>query len=122
MNINLGKILEVSVIRMQRLVQDVEKAFARVPEPFRLTFAVTLDFSAPGAVPGITSQTVTVDGVEVGDQVLVGAPNAAPAGFLPPFAEVTAADTVKVHWFQFSGLAADPDGSGGTYNLDVLRH
>lgn len=122
MKIVLGKLLDVSIERMTRLVDDIEKAFSNVPENVYRTYEVTLNFAAPGAVPGITSQTVTIAGVEVGDTVLVGAPNAAPAGFLPPVGEVTAADTVKVHWLQFSGAAANPDGTGGTYRIDVWRH
>lgn len=122
MKINLGHFVEVTVKRMNQLIKDLETNFAALAEGTRHAYQVTLNFSAPGAVPGITSQTVTIIGVEVGDVVHVGAPVAAPAGFLPPFAEVTAADTVKVHWFQFSGAAANPDGAGGAYNIDVWRH
>lgn len=122
MKASLGRVLEVTPERIQRLAADLERAFDKIPENVRRTYDVTLNFAAPGAVPGVTSQTVTIDGVEVGDTVLVGAPNAAPAGFLPPVAEVTAANTVKVHWFQFSGAAADPDGVGGVYKIDVWRH
>lgn len=122
MKISIGQIREVTVARLQAMASVIERAFDRIPENARRTYSVELDFSAPGAVPGITTETVTVDGVEVGDTVIVGAPVAAPAGFLPPVAEVTAADTIKVHWLQFSGAAADPDGSGGNYRLDVWRH
>lgn len=122
MNLGLGKVTEVTVARIQRMVGELEKAFALIPEPADLTYDVTLNFAAPVGVPGVTQQTVTIDGVELGDTVRVGAPAAAPAGFLPPVGEVTAANTVRVTWFQFSGVAADPDGAGGTYKIDVKRH
>jgi hypothetical protein len=108
--------------RLQRLLRDIERAFDRLPVLFRQGYEVTLDFSAPGAVPGYTEETVTIEGVEFGDTVIVGAPNARPTGFIGPFAEVSAADTVTVYWVQLSGAAADPDGAGGTYRIDVWRH
>lgn len=121
MKVNLGQVKDATVERIRLLVKDLEHAFARAAEGTRHAYSVTLDFAAPLAVPGRTSQTVTLDGVEVGDIVNVGAPVAAPAGFMPPVGEVTAANTVKVHWLQFSGAAANPDGSGGAYNIDVWR-
>lgn len=122
MKIILGKCLDVTTARIGRLISDIERAFSGIPEYTLRTYSATLNFAAPGAVPGITSQTVTIDGVELGDTVMVAAPITAPAGFLPPVGEVTAANTVKVHWLQFSGAAADPDGSGGSYTIDVWRH
>lgn len=127
MNISLGTIasavgLDDLVSRLRRMMRDIELAFAKVPENVRQTYDVTLNFSAPGAVPGVTEQTVTIQGVEVGDAVLVGAPVAAPAGFIGPFAYVSTADTVKVVWPQLSGVAADPDGAGGMYRIVVWRH
>lgn len=122
MKANLGKVSEVSVAVLQRLVSDIERVFTRVPENARRVYRVPLNFAAPSVVPGVTSQTVTIDGVELGDTVLVGAPMAVPAGFHPPVAEVTAANTVRVDWLQFSGAGADPDGAGGVYTIDVWRH
>ncbi len=121
MKTNFGRILEISQSRIQRLVSDIERAFEKLPENTRLSYTVSLDFSAPGAVPGITTQTVTVDGVEVGDCVVVAASIATPAGFLPPRAEVSAADTVIVYWAQLTGAPADPDGAGADYSLEVWR-
>jgi hypothetical protein len=123
MKLNLGPINRVDLQALQRLASDLERAFEPFPqlESLHRSYEATLNFSAPGAVPGITSQTVSIEGARVGDIVVVGAPVAAPAGFLPPVGEVTADDTVKVHWLQFSGAAADPDGGGGTYNIDLYR-
>ena len=121
MKINLGRILDINQARIQRLVSDIERAFGQMPENTRLSYTVTLNFSAPGAVPGITSQNVTVDGVELGDVVAVAAPIAVPAGFLPPVAEVSAADTITVRWAQITGVAADPDGAGADYSLEIWR-
>lgn len=114
--------LEDLVDALNRFGHDVEDALESVPENERLTHDVELDFSSPGAVPGITSEAVTIDGVELGDTVLVGASIAVPAGFLPPRAAVTAANTVTVYWSQLTGAAADPDGAGATYTLDIWRH
>lgn len=108
--------------QLAAFARDIELAFGRVEEKIRLTYAVTLNFAAPGAVPGFTDQSVTIAGVEVGDTVKVGAPITPPAGFLPPVGFVSAANTVVVRWTQLSGAAADPDGAGGVYNVDVWRH
>lgn len=121
MKVNLGN-FDTAHPEVARLGRAVEQAFVRVPENVRRTYAVTLNFAAPGAVPGYTDQVVAIDGVELGDTVLVGAPVASPAGFLPPMGFVSAADQVTVRWAQLSGAAADPDGGGGTYQIDVWRH
>lgn len=122
MKIYLGRVPEIGVASLQRLIASIERAFERIPENTRLTYSVTLNFSAPGAVPGFTSQNVTITGVEMGDTVTVAASITAPAGFMPPVAFVSAADTVTVRWLQVTGAAADPDGAGATYTIDVFRH
>lgn len=126
MKINLGNFFPGSMEELiQRLIEfarDLEDAFDDVAENVRITHDVELDFSAPAAVPGITSKSVTIDGVELGDTVLVAASIAVPAGFMPPRAAVTAADTVTVYWEQVTGAAADPDSTSATYTLDIWRH
>ena len=122
MKISLGRITELSIARLSQLIGDIERAFMLVPENTRRTYSIPLNFAAPGAVPGLTSQSVTVKGVELGDTVLVGASIAIPAGFSGPVAHVSAPDTITVQWLQLSGAAANPDGSGATYTLDVWRH
>lgn len=123
MKISLGKALEAYAPSwMNRLIDDVESAFARVPPDVRVSRAVTLNFAAPGAVPGYTDQVVGFDGAEFGDTVLVGAPVVPPAGFLPPVGFVSAANQVTVRWLQISGAAANPDGGGGSYSIDLWRH
>lgn len=80
----------------------------------------TLNFGAPGAVPGAVDLTLTVTGAAFGDQPLVGAPVTVGANYtLTAF--VSAANTVTVRWYQHSGAAADPDGAGGTYTVRFLR-
>jgi hypothetical protein len=119
MNVNLGHYDDPD---MMRLAREIEQAFENVPENNRRTYEKTLDFAAPAAVPGLTSEVVAIDGVELGDVVHVGAPVATPAGFTPPWGEVTAENEVTIHWLQHSGAPADPDGAGGNYRIDVWRH
>lgn len=123
MKITLGTFPEeYDRVRLIRMARDVEIAFERVEAGIRRTYAVTLNFAAPGAVPGFTDQVVSVSDVEMSDTVIVGAPVAPPAGFLPPVGFVSAANQITVRWAQLAGAAADPDGGGGTYNIDVFRH
>lgn len=107
---------------MQRILNRIAQAFGRVQNVRRFETSTTLNFAAPGAVPGVTDQNVTLTGVEFGDTVLVGCSITAPAGFLPPIGWVSAANTVTVRWVQLTGVAADPDGAGATYQIDVWRH
>jgi len=100
----------------------IAQAFARVQNWQRIETSTTLDFVAPGGVPGVTDQNVTLAGAEFGDTVLVGCSITTPAGFLPPIGFVSAADTVTLRWAQLSGVAADPDGAGAIYQIDVWRH
>ena len=50
----------------------IAQAFARVQNWQRIETSTTLDFVAPGGVPGVTDQNVTLAGAEFGDTVLVG--------------------------------------------------
>ncbi len=85
-----------------------------------LTGSAALNFAAPGAVPGVVSNTVTVSGAVAGDKAIVTAPATYGAGFiLDAFGSAT--DTVTVRWAQLSGAAADPDGAGGTYSVKVIK-
>lgn len=123
MNENLGQAPEsYSRGAWQQILTRITGAFSRVANWQRIEASVSLNFAAPGAVPGVTDQTVTLTGAEFGDTVLVGCSITAPAGFLPPIGFVSAADTVTVRWVQLTGAAADPDGAGATYQLDVWRH
>ena len=123
MNVNLGQAPEsYSRGSWQGILSRIADAFARVANWNRIETSTTLNFAAPGAVPGVTDQNVTMAGAEFGDTVLVGCSITTPAGFLPPIGFVSAANTVTVRWPQISGAAADPDGAGATYQIDVWRH
>lgn len=122
MKISLGRIVDVSLARITRLVGDIERAFERIPEDVRRTYSASLNFSAPASVPGFTSLTVNIQGVEMGDTVVVGCSITAPAGFMPPIGFVSADGVVTVRWLQVTGAAANPDGAGATYTIDVFRH
>ena len=106
----------------QQILGRISDAFARVANWQRIEASVSLNFAAPGAVPGVTDSNVTMAGVEFGDTVLVGCSITTPAGFLPPIGFVSAADQVTVRWTQITGVAADPDAGGATYTVDVWRH
>lgn len=79
-----------------------------------------LDFGAPGVVPGSVTDVIAVPGAVIGDPVVVGAPVAVPLDFILT-AYVSAPDVVTVKWTQVSGVAADPDGSGGVYRVTVIK-
>lgn len=84
--------------------------------------SASLNFAAPGAVPGETAAlTITVTGAALGDTVEVSAGITKPANFVAPYAWVSAANTVSIAWFQFAGAAADPDGAGTTYFVKVIK-
>lgn len=123
MNVNLGQAPEsYSRGNWQQILTQIAGAFARVANWQRIEASVSLNFSAPSVVPGVTDQTVTMDGVEFGDTVLVGCSITTPAGFLAPTGFVSAANVVTVRWTQIAGAAANPDGGGATYQIDVWRH
>jgi hypothetical protein len=86
-----------------------------------LSATATLNFGVPAAVPGDVSLTIAVTGAAFGDTVTIGAPLTVPANYtLTGF--VSAAATVTIRWTQHAGAAADPDGAGGTYRVDVWKH
>lgn len=123
MNVDIGQAPnEYDRSKWQGILGQVKNAFARVANWNRIEASVSLNFAAPGAVPGVTDQTVTMAGAELGDTVLVGCSITTPAGFLPPIGFVSAADTITVRWVQLTGVAANPDGAGATYQVDVWRH
>lgn len=80
----------------------------------------TKNFSAPGAVPGVSDTTLSVSGADVGDKCLVTAPVTYGAAFLLDGFSHTK-DFCTIRWVQLSGAAADPDGSGGTYSVKVIK-
>jgi hypothetical protein len=86
----------------------------------QLIATAVLDAAAPTAVPGASDVTMTVTGAAIGDPVAVAAPVAVPANFILT-AFVSAADTVTIRWLQYAGTAADPDDTGGTYRVAVLK-
>lgn len=86
-----------------------------------LSQTYTLNFAAPGAVPGKTDQVVALTGARLGDIVEVAAPLAVGANYsFGGF--VSATDQVTLRWWQFTGAAADPDGAGGSYRVALWRH
>jgi hypothetical protein len=103
------------------LADDGVKGAQDLGTKANLCGAKTLNFAAPGAVPGSPAdQTITVTGAAIGDRVSVSAPVTIAAGYILQ-AFVSAPDTVSVRWTQFSGAAADPDGAGGVYRVDVWK-
>jgi len=82
--------------------------------------SATLNFGAPGAVPGSVDLTITVTGAALGDQPIVGAPVTIGANYVLT-AFVSAANTVTVRWTQIAGAAADPDAGGGTYKVRFVH-
>lgn len=121
-----------TAIRM--ILRDIELAFAKIklndwiiigggpPILKHLSATATLNFAAPGAVPGISTATIAVTEAVLGDTVDVSTGIATPANFLPPFGYVSAANTVTIVWFQYAGAPADPDGAGATYRASVWQH
>jgi hypothetical protein len=125
--------VEPRVLRVwrERLVSALKRSFPQGGElvigngqKIRAHFSQTynLNFAAPAAVPGKTDQTVTLTGARIGDTVVVAAPLAVGANFAPPMGFVAANDQVTIRWWQLTGAAADPDGAGGFYRVDLWRH
>lgn len=118
---------------LRELVNSLDKAFGALRLEDRLSIGggeyivkhlsktATLNFAAPGGVPGSVDLTIAAPGAAFGDTVTVAAPLAVGADYvLTGF--VSAADTVTVRWTQVAGAAADPDGAGGTYRVDIWKH
>ena len=123
MNVNIGSApSEYNRSFWQMILGQIATAFASVQNWQRIEASVSLNFAAPGAVPGFSDQTVSMDGVEFGDTVLVGCSITVPAGFLPPMGFVSAANQITIRWTQLTGAAADPDGAGALYQVDVWKH
>ncbi len=80
------------------------------------------NLSAPTAVPGCVETTaISVTGAALGDTVVASMNAALPANYTID-GYVSAANSVVVRLCQLSGAAADPDGSGATYRVDVWQH
>lgn len=107
---------------MNQLIRKIEQAFEKIPEPVYMTVSEDLNFSAPSVVPGFTDQVINVSEVELGDTVAIGCSITAPTGFMPPIGFVSADGEITIRWLQVTGAAADPDGSGATYTIDIWRH
>lgn len=86
-----------------------------------LTGSASLDFAAPGAVPGCSADlTVTVTNAALGNPVVLGVPNASVADLTQQFtAWVSATNTVTVRNCQFANAAANP--AAGTFNIRVIQ-
>lgn len=80
-----------------------------------LTGSVTIDFGSIAA-GGLTTTNVTVTGAVAGDPVAVGC-SISPAG-LYPYAQVSAANTVSVGFFNYSSGAVNP--ASATFTLKVF--
>lgn len=87
-----------------------------------LSATASLNLSA-SAVPGcVDTSAITVTGAALGDTV-VASINAAIPSDISITGFVSAANSVKVRFCQFTGSATDPDGVGGaTYRVDVWQH
>jgi hypothetical protein len=89
-------------------------------------FAAELTFDAIGAVAGETcasAQPLNVSGLGEGDYVLVTPPAGFPVTFTLTAVPDPATDLVRLHMCNHftGGGSADPDGSGGTYALLVVK-
>lgn len=133
MKVALGRLHLDDYRTIAAFLNHLEQIFARIPvnEPMTIgggaviqkhySQTATLNFGAPGGVPGSVDLTITVTGAALGDTVTVGAPVTVGANYVLT-AFVSAANTVTVRWTQIAGGAADPDGAGGTYRVDVWKH
>ena len=118
---------------LNELVRSISYGFSRIRLDDKLSIGggefiakhlsktATLNFSAPGAVPGSVDLTIAATGAALGDAVTVAAPITVGANYLLT-AFVSAASVVTVRWTQIAGVAADPDGAGGVYRVDVWQH
>lgn len=136
MNVNLPNILgdkyDAGVFRtlVEKLTAALRRAFAQGGELVigngqiiraHLSQTYTLNFAAPGAVPGKTDQVVSLTGARLGDIVEVAAPIAVGANYsFEGF--VSATDQVTLRYWQLTGAAADPDAAGGLYRVALWRH
>jgi hypothetical protein len=88
--------------------------------------AVEISFDAIGPVAGETcasASPLSVQGLEDGDYVLVTPPAGFPVTFTLTAVPDPATDQVRLHMCNHftGGGAVDPDGSGGTYALLVMK-
>lgn len=92
----------------------------KITKHLSATFA--LNAGTPGAAPGCVDLAGnTLTGAALGNTVVVSADIPLPADFtLQAF--VSAANTVDIRWCQLSLVAADPDGAGANYRVDVWQH
>ncbi len=84
-----------------------------------LSAAAALDFASTAAQSS-TDLTITVTGAVDGDTVVLGVPNASITADSCFTAWVSAADTVKVRFNNYSSGALDP--ASGTFRVDVWQH
>jgi hypothetical protein len=86
----------------------------------RLSGVFTLDFGTPSRVPHSVELSVPLKGAALGDPVNVGSPvSVGPEFVLSAF--VSTPDMLTIRWTQVTGRPTDPDGSGGTYRLEVWK-
>lgn len=102
---------------------DMTNAPATMQRPviFKNSKSAVLNFGVPGAVPGIVTANITVEGAALGDVVKCGAPLDAGNNYIFG-CKVNSANLVTLYYYQLLGAAADPDAGGGTYTAEVTRY
>lgn len=78
------------------------------------------NFSAPISVPGEVYNDFIVSGIFPGDKSVVSFDQGESTGFLLS-SSIIEKNKVRVKWTQLFGTAADPDGDGGHYNIEVIK-
>jgi hypothetical protein len=85
-------------------------------------YSASLDFAAPGAVPGCnTALALTAAGTVTGSSPVFASPPVSESGAIKFFAWTEPNGTIAGHWCQFSGAPIDPDGAGATYSVSVIQ-
>jgi len=80
------------------------------------------NLAAPGGVPGcVETSAIAVAGAALGDTVVASMSVALPADYTIN-GYVSSAGFVTVRLCQVASGAADPDGAGATYRVDVWQH
>lgn len=115
-------ISENDVIPTSRTIHDLTNAPAGIQKPmiFHNSAQRNITMALIGAVPGSVSDTITVPGALFGDQVSIGTPADFDNTALVVTAKVSAANTVRIVFLQFAGVATTPPA--GIYTATVTRY
>ena len=100
---------------------DVINGSSTLPQHFHAS--PTINFGAPAVIPGCSTTQIDATGVRAGDRVSlapVTVANVTDNHFF--LGKVIANDLVRVSVCQFEGAAADPDGAGSVYRIDIWRN